>query len=114
MVRAGDASRLRSGVGLGGAHAGSYLAFNLPSGLQFFLRGGGSSLKCSVAFKKYLFGVARCGGFILSPRNGGGVTRFHFSPIEERAASRCCLYSDDHSREDWHIIMKVGFRFSRG
>ena len=37
------ASRLRSGVAAGGAHAGSYLAFNLPSKpCSFFLRSGAS------------------------------------------------------------------------
>src|SRR2546428_3169784 len=47
------ASRLRSGVSLGGAHAGSYMAFNLPSEpCSFFLRSGGSSLKWSVALPK--------------------------------------------------------------
>ena len=42
IIRAGDSLRgLRSGLSLGGAHAGSYLASNLPSQpCSFFMRGG--------------------------------------------------------------------------
>src|SRR5258707_13310696 len=52
------ASRLWSGLSPGGAHAGTYLASNLPSQpCSFFLRSGGSSLKCSVALPKCLLAV---------------------------------------------------------
>ena len=52
------ASRLRSKLRLGSAHAGTYLAFSLPSQpCSFFLRSGGSRLKCSVALPKCPFRI---------------------------------------------------------
>src|SRR5207248_11711838 len=54
------ASRLRSGVSLGGDRTGIYLAFNLPSKpCNFFLRCGDISPKCSVPLPKCLLAI-RC------------------------------------------------------
>src|SRR5437667_1228408 len=95
------ASRLRSGLSLGGARAGSYLASNLPSQPgSFFLRDGGSSLKCSVALPKCLFYIRRVLWRICPMRRGTTVARH--APTFRRG-SRCsslvaALHSVDHSR----------------
>src|SRR5437762_5622653 len=68
------ASRLRSGLSLGGAHAGSYLASNPPSQPRnFLLRGGASSLKCSVALSKLLLAICRVLRRIYAMRRGTAV-----------------------------------------